>query len=67
MGERRGVYRALGRKLREREHLGDPDVEGMIRVRWISGSGMGDMDWIDLGQDRDGWRGLVNAVMNLLV
>ena len=25
---------------------------------------MGDMDWIDLAQERDGWRALVNAVMN---
>jgi hypothetical protein len=48
MGERRGVYRALGRKLRERERLEDPDVEGRIRARWISGSGMGAVDWIDL-------------------
>jgi len=28
---------------------------------------MGDMDWIDLVQSRDGWRALVNAVMNLRV
>jgi hypothetical protein len=27
----------------------------------------GDMDWIDLGQDRNRWRALVNSVLNLLV
>jgi len=26
---------------------------------------VGDMDWIDLAQDRDRWRGLIAAVMNL--
>jgi hypothetical protein len=29
--------------------------------------GFGDMDWINLAQDRDRWRALVNTVMNLWV
>jgi hypothetical protein len=37
-------------------------------IRWIfAGSGMWGRDWIDLAQDRDRWRALVNAVMDLLV
>jgi hypothetical protein len=30
-------------------------------------TGWGGVDWIDLAQDRDKWRALVNAVMNLWV
>ena len=35
MGERRGLYRVLMGKLRERDHLGDPGVDGRIILRWI--------------------------------
>jgi hypothetical protein len=29
--------------------------------------GWGDVDWIDLAKDRNGWRALVNSVLNLRV
>jgi len=51
--------------LRERDHLGDPVVDGKIILRWIFWKWDGDMDWIELAQDRERWRKLVNAVMNL--
>ena len=35
MVEKRGVYRVLAGNLRERYHLGDPGVDGLIILRWI--------------------------------
>jgi hypothetical protein len=35
MVERRGVYRVLLKKSEERDHLGDPGVDGKIILRWI--------------------------------
>jgi hypothetical protein len=50
-----------------KNHLGDPDVDVRIILRWIFRKWDGDMNWIDLAQDSDRWRALVNAVMNFRV
>jgi hypothetical protein len=55
------------RDLREDDHLGDPGVDVRIILKWIFKKWDGDMDWIELDQDRDRLRPLVNAVMNLRV
>jgi hypothetical protein len=53
--------------LSERDHLGDPGVDVKIKLRWSLGSGMWGMGWIDLAQDADRRRALVNGAMNLQV
>jgi len=66
--ERRGVYRVLVGKSEGKRSL------GRLRCRWddnikmdLKEEGCRCMDWIDVSVDRDGWRALVDAVMNIRV
>lgn len=48
-----------------RDHL---SIDGMIRLNWIfKGKGSGDVDWINLAQDRELWRGATNKLMKFRV
>jgi hypothetical protein len=49
----------------EGDHLENQGVDVRIILRWILRKLNGGMDWIDLAHNRDRWRALVNAVMNL--
>ena len=53
--------------LREIDHLEDVGINGTIVLNLIFKNWDGDMDWIDLARERDRWRALVSAVMNLRV
>jgi hypothetical protein len=53
------------RNLRERDHLEQPDVDGRIILIWIFRNWDGDIEWIDLAQNRERWKSQVNTVTNL--
>ena len=68
MGEERGAYRVLVGKPGGKRSLGRPRRRWVDNIRMdLQEVGCGDVDWTGLAQDRDGWRKLVNAVMNLRV
>jgi hypothetical protein len=68
MGEKRTAYSLL---------VGKPEGKSPLRIprrRWVDNIkmdlgeiGWGDVEWIGLAQDRNSWRAVVNAVMNLWV
>jgi len=68
MGEERGVYRLLEGKPEGKRPLGRPRRRWVDNIRMdLQELGCVYMDWIGLAQDRDRWRTLVTAVMNLRV
>jgi hypothetical protein len=66
-GERSSVCRFLEGKHDERDHLENPGVDGRRILRRIFRKWDVCMDWNKLVRDRDSWRAVVNAVMNLRV
>ena len=66
--EERGVFRVLVGKPEGKRLLGRPRRRWMDNIRMdLQKVGCGYMDWIGLAQNRDRWRTLVSAVMNIRV
>jgi hypothetical protein len=68
MGEKKNAYRILVGKPEGKRPLGRSRHRWMDNIKTdLRDIVWGGMDWIDLAQDRDQWRALVNTVMNLRV
>jgi hypothetical protein len=64
MGEGRGAYRILVGRPEGRRPLGRPRHRWEDNIKMDLQVGWEGMDWIDMAQDRDRWRAVVNAVVN---
>jgi len=68
MGERRGIYRVLVGKAKGKRPFVRPRRKWEDNIRMgLQEVGGGGMDWIELAQDRESWRTVVNAVMKFRV
>jgi hypothetical protein len=68
MEEKRNAYRILAGKPEGERPLGRPRRRGMGSIKMdLSEIGRDGSDWMDMAQDRDQWRVLVNTLMNLRV
>jgi hypothetical protein len=66
MGEKRNAYRMLVGKPEGRRPLGRSRRRWVDKIKMcVREIGWGGMEWIDLAQDKDQWRALVNTAMNL--
>jgi hypothetical protein len=68
MGEGRNVYRVLVGKPERKRPFERPRCRWQNGIKWtLERLVWGDVEWINLAQDRDRWWALVNAVMNIRV